>query len=133
MYKGGEGALSLATALCISLQIDFCAVLCCAAEESTKYVIGRLSAQAQEITNGYLMNWLDFNISFQHVHIRMWEGEVDVQEKSCWSRNKCALSHHQSLKLDHPVYNDDSYEGASCKSKALHILSSTNTEGEMNE
>lgn len=122
-----------------SARIGYCTLylpadwfLCRAAAESTKYVIAWISPQAQEITNGYLMNWLDFNISLQHAHIHMWEEEMGAEGKSCWSRNKCALSHHQSLKLDHRVYNVNSYEGILFNSKVLHILSSITTVGEIN-
>lgn len=52
----------------------------------------------------------------------MWEEEMDVEGKSCWSRKECALSHHRSLKLDHQVYNVNSYEGILCKSKVLYIF-----------
>ena len=90
MYKcgsggggGGGGGGPLHIGYCTwCLPADW--FLCCAAEESTKYVIW-LSAQAQEIKNGYLMNWLEFNISLQHVHV--WEEEMDVEDKFCCEMN----------------------------------------------
>lgn len=93
--------------------------LCYAAAESTKYIIGLLSAQAQEITNGYLMNCLDSNASLELVHIcgsrkRMERVNPVDQKYICF-----ILS--QSIQLDHWVLNATSCGEVLCKSKVSFL------------
>lgn len=63
--KCARKLLAAATAPCLAAD----RFLLRAAAESTKYMIGWLSGQAQDIRDGYLMKPLDFNTSLQH----MWE------------------------------------------------------------
>lgn len=84
--KCGKERLTLAPALCVSVQI----YLCCATPESTKYIIGWLSAPAQEITDGYLMICVDISSSLPTCAL-MWEREMTREGNYYWSKYLLSL------------------------------------------